>query len=162
MKQIILAGVILLQINSINAATLFSRSNASAMSQKSLIAKGIPVDRSFYSTQEPTITYGAIELQNLDSTIHQFTVLKINCQAGDETIPIKNFFIYRLPNYEEVEPVNIDQQPLTTTQYEISFAAIPATPYWNRDIVVEMELDIDGETLLVQSPYLISIRTKRR
>lgn len=159
MKKILLAGILLLQLHSIG---LLSRFKVSAMPHQSLNVQGITVHRSFYSTQEPVITHGVIELQNSEQNSHQVAIRKVTFKSGDDTIPINDFFLYQLPDYQEVDPNNLEQPPLTTNQYEISFQAISAVPYLNREMQVEVELDLNGKTVVLASPYIISIRTKRR
>jgi hypothetical protein len=131
------------------------------MPASSIIVRGIPVYKSYYSNEKPTITHATIELKNLDKKVIQVSIRRVTCRAGDDAIPIDRYFLYQLPDYEEKDFKSIEQSPLTTTQYEISFPPILAAPYVNRNIQVEVELELNGETALVSSPYTLSRRTKK-
>jgi hypothetical protein len=160
---IILSGVLIFQVTPLNDVdvTEFTHLNLSAMLDKSLIARGIPVETSFYSVQEAVITHGVIEIDNRSQKAHQAAIRRVICYLGEETVSINSFFLYRLPDYEELDFTRFEQPPLTTSQYEVSFPFIPALTYLNRDIQVEVELSLNGETILLRSPYTITIRTKK-
>ncbi|MBD2355180.1 hypothetical protein H6G41_11200 [Tolypothrix sp. FACHB-123] len=131
------------------------------MLNESLISRGIPVETSFYSPQEAVITHGVIEIANHSQTVYQAAIKKVICHVGAETIPVDSFFLYRLPDYEELDSNKFTQTGLTTSQYEVSFSSIPAISYLNREIQVEIELSFNGEVISLRSPYMITIRTKK-
>ena len=128
---------------------------------QSLIVKGIAVDRSFYSNQEPVITHGTIELMNSGEESLIVAIGQVRCLGGSDIIPIDSFFLYLLPDYDEKDPYRIELLPDTTSQYEISFPLISAVPYLTEEIQIEATLEVDGETVQVRSPYHISRRTPK-
>ena len=128
----------------------------------SLTARGIPVDRSFYSNQEPVITHGTFELENSGQAPIVLSISQVRVLGGDDIIPIDSFYLYLLPDYDEMEPGHIEVSPLTTSQYEITFQSFSAVPYLLEDIQIEVTLEVDGEMVQVQSPYHISRRTLKR
>lgn len=132
------------------------------MALASLSLTGIPVHSSFYSSEEPTITHGIIEVDNRNKEGIHFSILRVRCLAKGDKITIATFFVYRLPDYEEEDPDNIEQLPQTTVQYEISFAPIPATPYLGGEIQIDVELQINNETSSVYSPYYMTRRIEKR
>lgn len=124
-------------------------------------AGGVPVDYSFYSDQEPNIRNGTFEVTNQAADSLHFAVHRIWCRAGGQELPLAQFFVYRQPNFEEEDPVAIQQPPQSTVQYEVTFAPISAAPYLQEEIEVGIELLVEGETTTVFSPYHITRRTKR-
>jgi hypothetical protein len=131
------------------------------MLHHSFNARGIPVHTSFYSNEEPAITHGALEIENLDDQVIHISVRQVKLQAGDDVVLINPFFVYQLPDYNEKDPKNIQQPPLVTTQYDISFLRLSAAPYLNITIQIEIELEVNGEVIILHSPYTISRRTSR-
>jgi hypothetical protein len=132
------------------------------MSHNVFTATGIPVAYSYYSDQEPSISHGTIQLENQSKDPLRFSIRKIWCQVDDEIIPIGNFFVYKLPNYDVRESKSIHQPPRSTIQYEITFPKLSAVPYLDREIQIAVELEAAGEVVTVLSPYTISRRTKKR
>ncbi len=130
-------------------------------SPKNFYAQGIPVEYSFYSDHEPYILNGTFEIENKSELTLQFSIHQVWCQVLDRRMPIAQFFVYRLPGFEEEDPLTLQQPPNTTVQYEVSFPQIPAVPYLNEQIQIGIELEISGEMITVLSPYQISRRTKR-
>ena len=128
----------------------------------SLSARGLPVQRSFYSNQEPVVTHGSFELENSGREPMMLSIGRVRLLGGSDIIPIDDFFLYLLPDYEEKDPALIELLSLTTSQYEISFPPISAVPYLIEDIEVEIMLEVAGETVQVRSPYQISRRTPKR
>jgi hypothetical protein len=128
----------------------------------SLTARGIPVDRSFYSYQEPVITHGTFELENSGEAPIGLSIGQVRCLGGSDIIPIESFFLYLLPDYGEMDPSRIEVAPLTTSQYEITFPSFSAVPYLIEGIQIEVTLEVDGETVQVRSAYKISRRTPKR
>ena len=90
----------------------------------SLTARGIPVDRSFYSYQEPVITHGTFELENSGEAPIGLSIGQVRCLGGSDIIPIESFFLYLLPDYDEMDPSRIEVAPFTISQYEITFPSL--------------------------------------
>ncbi|MFQ5433399.1 MAG: hypothetical protein ACE5FD_00825 [Anaerolineae bacterium] len=132
------------------------------MMSESFTVRGIQVYQNYYSTEEPTITHGIIELENLGKNTVCFSIRQVRCLAQDDAILMDSFFVYGLPEYNEEDPKNIHQRPLTTVQYEISFPSVSAIPYLNREIQIEVEVKINDEVVLVNSTYRLIKRIKRR
>jgi hypothetical protein len=130
---------------------------------KSLTARGIPVERSFYSNQEPFITHGTIELENSGDSPVSLAVEQVRCLAGNDVTPIEDFFLYLLPDYVEGDPDQIELPANTTSQYEVSFPRLSAVPYLSDEIQIEVTFTTDrGERFQARSPYHISRRTLKR
>lgn len=129
-------------------------------SAKTFSARGLTVDYSFYSENEPYILNGAFQLDNQAEEPLQFAVRKVWCQVPGQHLPVEHFFIYRLPDFNEEDPSAIQQPPHMTTQFEVSFPQISAVPFMQQDIQVGIELVVAGDALTVFSGYRISRRTK--
>jgi hypothetical protein len=131
-------------------------------SSKTFLARGMPVEYSFYSDREPYILNGLFQLDNQSESPLQFSVRKVWCQVPGENLPLDSFFVYRFPDFTEEDPATIQQPPLSKVQYEVSFPKILAVPYLRQPIQIGIELEVMGETVSVFSSYQISRRTKRR
>lgn len=129
---------------------------------KSLAARGIAVQRSFYSNQEPVITHGIIELRNSGVASATLSIAEVKCLVGTDVITIEDFFLYLLPDYEETEPGHVELPSGATRQYEISFPRLSAVPYLPEDIEIEVTLEFGEDRIRVRSPYRISRRTLKR
>ena len=128
---------------------------------ESLDAKGLKVEKIFYSYQEPTITHGAFKLENGSEEMVSFSISQVRCLAGGDVIPIEEFFLYLLPEYEEQEPSGFELPPNSIQQYEVSFPPVSAAAYLRADVHIEVTLDQDGKTIKVLSPYEIIRRTPK-
>jgi hypothetical protein len=128
---------------------------------KAFSVRGIPIEYSFYSDHEPYILNGAFQLNNQADETLQFAVRRVWCQVPGQNLPLEHFFVYRLPDFDEEDPTTIQQPPHTTTQFEVSFPQVTATPYMKQKIQIGIELVVAGEVVIVFSTYRISRRTKR-
>jgi hypothetical protein len=131
------------------------------MQLDSLVVSGLPVDKSYYSHEEPMITHGAIEVENTGDQPVQISIRKGALHAGDKAIPLEGFFLYLLPDYEEKDPKGFQQPPHSKSRYEITFPHLPAAAAANTGIAVEFELEANGKSASVRSPYTLTRRTKK-
>lgn len=122
---------------------------------------GLKVVKSFYSTQEPNITHAQFEIVNSGNDAVNLTVQKIRCCSKGCQISVPDFFLYSLPDYLEHENKLIQQAPMTTTQYEVSFAPVSAAEFSQNRILVEIEFLVDGETILLDCPYVLDLRNEK-
>ena len=157
----LLVGLWCLQVLPVHrVAPLFQNSNVLAMAiNKTLIFREIPVQASFYPHQEPTVTHGVMELENPDNVVHQVSIKQVAFHAGEDRIPINNFFLYRLPDYEEIDSRTIVQPALTTSQYEVSFSPIAISGYATGDMYLTVELESNGDIVALRSMYQLTFRT---
>ena len=132
------------------------------ISTKNFKVRGIPVDYTFYSDHEPYILNGAFQIDNQAEGPLQFAVRKVWCQVPGQNLPLENFFVYRLPDFNEEDSTAIQQPPQLSAQFEVSFPQISAVPYIQQKIRIGIELVVAGEAVTVFSTYRISRRTKRR
>lgn len=132
------------------------------MQPDTLKAKGITVHKSFYPHQEPVVTHRIFELKYSGPAAMVLSIDQVRVLAEGEIIPIESFFLYLLPDYDELDPSRIELAPSSTSQFEVSFPSFSAVPYLNQDIEIELSLEVAGETVSVRSPYQISRRTPKR
>ena len=122
---------------------------------------GLEVVKSFYSTQEPNITHAQFEVANSGGDVVSLTVQKVKCCSNGYLINVPEFFLYSLPEYLEHENKLIQQAPMTTAQYEVSFAPVSAAKFSQNRILVEIEFSVGGETIILDCPYVLDLRSEK-
>jgi hypothetical protein len=128
---------------------------------QSFRACGILVDYSFYADREPYILNGAFALDNRSETPLRFSVRQVWCQAAGQVVPCEQYFVYRLPSFDQEDPEDISLLPGTSAQFEVSFPQLSAVPYLQSEVEVGIELRVAGTPVTVLSPYRITRRTPR-
>jgi hypothetical protein len=123
--------------------------------------KGLKVVKSFYSSQQPNVAHARFEIQNLGSETVSLIIRKVRCRSKGRLIKVPEFFLYNLPDYQEYENRQIDQEPMTTSQYEVSFSPVSAVEFSHNTIFVEIEFLADGQSILLDCPYILALRSEK-
>ncbi|NJO02120.1 MAG: hypothetical protein HC880_10890 [Bacteroidia bacterium] len=129
--------------------------------KNSVSISGIEVKKIYYSASEAKITHGAFELTNTSEHSVELSISSLLCRVEDQKIAIPQFFVYKLLDYDELNPAEIQLAAQETLSLEISFAQIPATTYLNQEIMIEATFQQGNHFQEARSPYLLTIRTAK-
>lgn len=132
------------------------------MQNDKVLIKGMEVQKYYYSDEEPMITHGVFQIQNNTKVSEEIVINKVSCVIGKNIFPISKYFIYKLPDYIEINDRTIKVPPIHSLKVEISFSFFSALSHLNEDIFIEIVIEMKGEKTTIKSPYTLGIRTKKQ
>lgn len=130
--------------------------------QEKVIFTGLEVVKNYYSGDEPFITHGLFRIQNNTNISFPLEIHRIRCLAGDKIIEIPNYFLYLLPDYQEIKQDVLKLPVNKSIELEISFQRISAIPYLYEKVCIELQILFENKLKSIKSPYTIQIRTKSK
>jgi hypothetical protein len=120
---------------------------------------GLPVKKVYYKGQIPKISNGHYKITNNSKNTATIRVLEIWVTDGENKIPIDEYFVYKLPDYTELDPKNISIRENEEFQLDLSFQFIPDDVGLNKKMIkVNMTIKVDGEIAQASSPVIIEYR----
>lgn len=126
-----------------------------------VIFEGLEVTKDYYSKEEPFITHGLFHVRNRTNAVIGFSVRQVSCLAGSESIKIPGYYLYKLPDYQEIEQAEIMLNRDESVHLEISFPGISAAPFLHENVCVELQIFFENRLKSIRSPIRIRIRTKK-
>ncbi len=123
-----------------------------------LKAKGIRVEKTYGAGEEPKITHVVFEFKNLSNKKQNVTIENIICKIQDHDIAIKDYFIYSLPDYIEIDKKNFIVNAGVIMQIEITFPFINIPVGLLSEIFVEVTLKYGLKCWTIKSTYSVNIR----
>ncbi|WP_296705821.1 hypothetical protein [Algoriphagus sp.] len=123
-----------------------------------LIFKGIPVNKVYYSGQEPQITNGCFKASNHSEHPISFLVLAVYVSDGNKQLPINEFHLYMLPDYDEMDKKSITVQAKEDIQFDLSFPFISEKGFDRDNIHVILTIKTNDKIIKSSSPVLFELR----
>ena len=130
------------------------------MNHNDVIISGKDVTKSYYSNDEPFITHGLFHFQNNTALDKKISIQSLKCIAGHNTFEVTVFYIYKLPEYQEIKDSKIVILANESFCLEISFPRISALSYNSGNIFIELKMRHDDQLISAKSFYHLEIRTK--
>ncbi len=142
---------------------LFSscHSNMKHIAPNTLDIQGKKVEKSYYQPEKATITHGVFELENKGDILLKGSIHSLHCLIGEDSIPISEFFIYQLPDYQEYESATIEIEANESLTIEVSFAQIPAYEHLKKEVSIIAVFQFGNDFFQAESDYSFDIRRAR-
>ncbi|GAA0879200.1 hypothetical protein GCM10009119_21680 [Algoriphagus jejuensis] len=123
--------------------------------------KGIPVNKVYYQGQEPKITNGNFEITNQSKGPIAVSVMEAHVSDGEKELPLDKYFLYKLPEYTELDPENFTVKEKQGFQLDLSFQFIPIAGLNKNNIVVNMTIKVTDDTVQASSPIVFDFRVPK-
>ena len=127
---------------------------------KNFSIEGMTVSKEYYATEKPAISHGMFTMKNNGDESLCLTSVQVKVLSNEEQMNVPDFYIYRLPDYNEIDRNNFQVNPQEELTVDISFPFIfkYANPF--NDIKVGLYFQINNAEFSAFSQVKIIIRNK--
>lgn len=119
---------------------------------------GIPVKKVYYKGQVPKISNGYFKISNASGSPTTAKLLEVFVADGEKEFPVNKYYLYKLPEYVELDPMNILVGEKEEIKLDVSFPVISEIGLNKNNITVNMKIKLKNEILQSSSPVIIEIR----
>lgn len=125
-----------------------------------LSVEGLPVTSIVDAPATPEVNHGRLAISIGTDARCDAAITSVEIVATGDRLGVDEFFVYTLPEYDEIDPSHLVVTPGSRIEYEVSFAGRPVAPA--DDPIVEIEVLADGRSYLARSPVTLTVRTRSR
>lgn len=123
---------------------------------------GAPVHRTVVAPDVPAVTAGRFTVLNHGRDPVRVVVTGVTVPRAVVSTALESYFVYLLPDYEEVRSEGTEVPPGNEDEFEVSFPAQALPPDLTEEVEVEICVLVDGEAQVARSPWSWTIRSPRR
>ncbi len=122
--------------------------------------EGRPVEGVVNAPTMPEVTHGRFGFTNNTDRILKASLVTVEVVTANGRESVDEFHLYVLPDYDELDPGDVQIPPSGRVEVEVSFAGHPASPAGDPGVVVEVAAG--GRIVRERSPVTLIVRTRSR
>lgn len=126
-----------------------------------LTLKGIPINKVYYSGQEPKITNGCFQITNKEEQPIPLTILDVHISDGEKDVPINEFHLYKLPDYLEIDQKDLLVEKMDEFEFDLSFPFVSVIGFDREKVKVWVTIEAENEILKADSKVSFDLRVPK-
>ncbi|WP_373396421.1 hypothetical protein V8V91_17140 [Algoriphagus halophilus] len=126
-----------------------------------LTLKGIPINKVFYSGQEPKITNGCFQITNKEEQPIPLTILDVHISDGEKDVLINEFHLYKLPDYLEIDQKDLLVEKMDEFEFDLSFPFVSVIGFDREKVKVWVTIEAENEILKADSKVSFDLRVPK-
>ncbi len=112
---------------------------------------GLPVSKIFYNGSQPNISNGLFQIENKTAKAIQIEKIHLKIEALNSNFEIRDFFIYKQPDYVEIQKSGFIVEAFSKLNFDISFPVIADRNLITEDSKVVLSITINGKNYVTNS-----------
>ncbi|MEP6465176.1 MAG: hypothetical protein ABJB05_02670 [Parafilimonas sp.] len=127
---------------------------------KKISIEGMLVTKEYYATEKPAISHGNFKIRNNTEKDLHLTGIEVKVLSKEEQINVPLFYLYRLPDYSEIDSndFKVNKQEELTVDVSFPFIFKYANPF--NEIKVGLYFKINATQFSAFSVVKIIIRSQ--
>lgn len=126
-----------------------------------LTLKGIPINKVYYSGQEPKITNGCFQITNKEEQPIPLTILDVHISDGEKDVQINEFHLYKLPDYLEIDQKDLLVEKMDEFEFDLSFPFVSVIGFDREKVKVWVTIEAENEILKADSKVSFDLRVPK-
>lgn len=126
-----------------------------------LTLKGIPINKVYYSGQEPKITNGCFQITNKEEQPIPLTILDVHISDGEKDVQINEFHLYKLPDYLEIDQKDLLVEKMDEFEFDLSFPFVSVIGFDREKVKVWVTIEAENEILKADSGVSFDLRVPK-
>lgn len=126
-----------------------------------LTLKGIPINKVYYSGQEPKITNGCFQITNKEEQPIPLTILDVHISDGEKDVQINEFHLYKLPDYLEIDQKDLLVEKMDEFEFDLSFPFVSVIGFDKEKVKVWVTIEAENEILKADSGVSFDLRVPK-